>query len=365
MPAPYSRQPRNRGFTGGSNDTFMGAFMKRYGVWRPENCRNVRIAAGALGLFLCLSCGKTAEELAPEPPGVEAESAGTVSAGANLEAMAEIERAGGYVQGMGLAESVVREEAGDPGGAVIAAFKDLAWTYAYGGAQKADMEKGLNQVLELYEGADPPGEEADRGSIIRAIRGTLAFLGERWAEAEQFLRPFAEAGDAPDAFPRWMLLVCGLEGGENSPALRGAYGAIQARYGRFPEYWYRGARSFGGAIAVEYAERCINLSPRGPFAEECRDLIALSLGIPAPGGKAVRTRAEIEALITQSAEQGDPERLRDLFPLMALPDNAYTLSALGALRALRADSRFQDFFTRASALSTGRLAERLAYVSRG
>jgi hypothetical protein len=56
--------------------------------------------------------------------------------------------------------------------------------------------------------------------------------------------------------------------------------------------------------------------------------------------------------------------LSRLFPLLSLPDNAYTLYAAGAMRTLSSVEVFRTYFTEQQAAATGRLAERLAYISR-
>jgi hypothetical protein len=283
-----------------------------------------------------------------------------------MEEIAEIERAGGYYPGLGLAESAMREKAGDYAGAVVAAYKDLSWAYGYGGAGRPEKEEGLRRVAALF--AAPGGDREKLAAA--AARGVLFFSEEKWAQAEASLKDLLSGDESPDSFLRWMLLVCRLEQHENGP-MRSAYSSIRARYGLFPEYWYRGARAFAGDksgrmgnIASEYAEHCINLSPGGPFAEDCRRIIAGRLGLETGSG-ALRSKAEIEDIIRQSVALGDPELLEDLFPLIDLPDNAYTLYALGALRAVASDSLFREFFAGRAAGARGRLAERFNFILRG
>jgi hypothetical protein len=317
-----------------------------------------------MALFLSgLSCareGSGGEKIlsAEESPGEEI-FGGVLPDPVSRDAIAEIERSGGFTRGLGLTESVLRENAGDYGGAVIAAYKELSWLYGYGGADRTALVEGLEQVLAFY------GEE---GAIL-AARGALAFLAGEWAEAERFLTPLFSEEEEPDAFPRWMLLVCALEGaqkgGEASRSTRMAYGAIRARYTAFPEYWYRGARCLSGDTAAEYAERCINLAPRGPFAEECRAILAVQAGLSPRDGGAIRSGAEIDYIISQSVSSDKPELLEELFPLISLPDNPYTLYASGALRALAASEPFKAYFSAGLRQSSGRLAERLLYISRG
>jgi hypothetical protein len=279
------------------------------------------------------------------------------------DAIAEIERSGGFTRGMGLTESVLRENAGDYGGAVMAAYKELSWIYSYGETDRDALTEGLRRILRLYGEDNSVPEEKEKALL--AARGALAFLAEDWAGAEEVLGPLFAAEEEPDAFSRWMLLVCALEGGDGSRATRMAYGAIRARYLNFPEYWYRGARSFPGNAAAEYAERCINLSPQGPFAPECRAILAVHAGLDNADGEAIRSAAEIDTVITESLALGKTELLAELFPLIALPDNPYTLYASGALRGLAASEPFKSYFASELRQRSGRLAERLRYISRG
>jgi hypothetical protein len=287
----------------------------------------------------------------------------------NLEEIAEIERAGGYYPGLGLAESAMREKAGDYAGAVLAAYKDLAWAYGYRGASHAESAEGLRRVAALFTA---PGGEKEKLAAA-AAKGVIAFSEEKWREAEEILKDLAEEDESPDSFLRWMLLTCAMEQ-DGKSSLRSAYSSIRARYSLFPEYWYRGARAFAaadkgrggspGSIAAEYAEQCINLSPQGPFAEDCRRIIAGQLGLETESG-ALRSKAEIEDLLRRSVASGDPKLLEDLFPLINLPDNAYTLYALGALRAVSSVSPFREFFSGHAAGAKGRLAERINFILRG
>ncbi|MDR3167752.1 MAG: hypothetical protein LBT93_07400 [Treponema sp.] len=300
---------------------------------------------------------KTGGEEMPAGTGIPGEETpgGVLPDLATRDAIAEIERSGGFTRGLGLTESVLRENAGDYGGAVIAAYKELAWLYGYGAADRNALVEGLEQVLAFYQ----------EDGAIRAARGVLAFLAGEWAEAELFLGPLFSGEEEPDAFSQWMLMVCALEGGEDSRSKRMVYGAIRARYAAFPEYWYRGARCFSGDTAAEYAERCINLAPQGPFAEECRTILAVHAGLSPQDGGAIRSGAEIDYIISQSVSSDNPELLKELFPLISLPDNPYTLYASGALRALAASEPFKTYFTAGLRQSSGRLAERLLYISRG
>ena len=272
-----------------------------------------------------------------------------------LDELAELERAGSWVQGLALTESSIREKTGDYAGAVAAAYKELSWAYGIGLIQKEDLERGLLNVLDVK------GEE----TVTAAANAILAFLNEQWDEAYTGLKLLFDELEEPDGFGRWMILVCALEKNHEERQAGAAYKSIRARYTQFPEYWYRGAKAFSGAIAAEFAENCINSSAQGPFAQECRFILASLSGLRTEDGLAIKTKREIDAIISQSFNSANPQLLDSLLPLIGLPDNPYTIYAVGALRTLTGVPVFRDYFTRQAAASRGRLAERLSYICRG
>ncbi|GHV86579.1 hypothetical protein AGMMS50230_21870 [Spirochaetia bacterium] len=287
---------------------------------------------------------------------------------AALEELAELERSGEFIPGLGLAESNLREKAADYAGAVLAVYKELSWAYALGvgDVSAVSIQEGLGRLLESGTASlVPPGGRIETANAVKAI---LAFTEGRWAEAETQITSLYGSEAEADSFSRWMLLVCAMEKSAGTEG-RSAYGAIRARYVSFPEYWYRGARAAaaaaGNSMAGEYAERCINLAPEGPYAAECRIILARSMGLPAGDAPFLRTRLEIEAAVSGAAKGGNPELLLPLLPLAGLPDNPSTLYASGAMRALAGNSAFRNWFVKEAGKATGRLAERLLYISRG
>jgi len=281
----------------------------------------------------------------------------------SLDELAELERTGSWFQGMFFVESGIRETIGDLAGAVAAAYKELSCAYGLGLIQKEDVERGLLNVL------DAKSEEI----VVAAAITMIAFLNEQWADAAIDLSFLFDDLDEPDSFSRWMMLVCSLEKNKASSRngataaedrLNGsAYRAIRARYAHFPEYWYRGARFFYGAIAAEFAENCINLAPYGPFAEECRRILASYTGLKTEDGLSIKTKREIENIISLSINSGNPQILDSLLSLISLPDNPYTVFAVGALRSSAGIPGFREYFNKQAAASSGRLAERLTYIS--
>ena len=276
----------------------------------------------------------------------------------SLDEITELERAGSWIQGMAVTESSIRESAGDFPGAVAAAYKELALAYGRGLIQKQDIEQGFINLLEIKD-----------QSVSAASNAILAFSRGQWEQASAGLSLLFDKEEEPDSFANWMLLVCALEKnnaqglGEDRRA-SSAYRSIRARYSQFPEYWYRGARAFSGTIAAEYAENCINTSPDGPFAEESRKILAEFIGLKKEDGTALRTKREIEAAVTLSVNSGNPKILDSLLPLIGLPDNPYTVYAVGTFRALNSVPVFREYFSVQASASGGRLAERLSYIGR-
>jgi hypothetical protein len=273
----------------------------------------------------------------------------------SLDELAELERAGTWLAGMALTESGIRENAGDLAGSVAAAYKEMAFAYGRGLIQKQDIEQGLSNLLAMKNDE----------KVVNTANAILAFEREQWATASVNLLNLFDQYDEPDGFASWMILVCALEKDSEDRRSAAAYKAIRARYAQFPEYWYRGAKAFSGILAAEYAENCINTSVQGPFADECRKIIAAYTGIKAEEGSSIRTKKEIESIITESVNAGNPQLLDPLLPLIGLPENPYTVYAVGALRALTSVPRFKEYFNVQAGVSSGRLAERLSYICRG
>ena len=302
----------------------------------------------------------------------------------DLDRIAEIERAGAFFPGLAIAESAMREKAGDLAGAAVAAYKELSWAYGYGSAAWGQIEEGLQNALILV-GEGAVGTDLERSSASAALRGCIAFAREEWGLAETLLAGVCGEAEEADSFLRWMLLVCAMEqrdkNSQPSREIRSAYGIIRARYTLFPEYWYRGARAFSSrdgnesdeTIATSFAEQCINICPTGPFAADCRRMLAVHVGLSGLGFSpdaecdysGLRTKAEIENTIRASVSGNNPSALEDLFPLIALPENPYTVFALGALKTLSSVPIFRSYFLAEANKSSGRLGERLNYISRG
>jgi hypothetical protein len=287
------------------------------------------------------------------PEGISSERSGGELV-SRLDEIAALERSGSWFQGMGLAESGLRESYGDYAGAVAAAYKELSWALGRGLIKKEEMEQGISNLLDTNNGE----------AVKAAAKAVLAFARGQWAQASAELAALFDEQEEPDGFGRWMILVCALENDRENKRAAAAYKAIRARYVQQPEYWYRGARAFSGAVAAEYAENCINLSPQGPFADECRRRLAAFAGLKSEDGASLRTKTEIEEIITRSVNTGNPQILDSLFPLIGLADNPYTIYAVGALKTLSSVPKYREFFNGQAAATKGRLAERLSYICR-
>ena len=68
-----------------------------------------------------------------------------------LDEIAELERAGIFINGMGLREAALRQKIDDHPGAVLAVFKELSWAYGHGLLEKNDLMQGINSFSD-YDG---------------------------------------------------------------------------------------------------------------------------------------------------------------------------------------------------------------------
>ncbi|MDR1468856.1 MAG: hypothetical protein LBT00_06145 [Spirochaetaceae bacterium] len=324
-----------------------------------------------------------------------------------IERLAEKERSGGFESGAGLRESTLREQGGDYAGAVFATFKELFWAYSF--AEGEERQQSLESMIEagfrgLVENLAQMLDPVSAHAAGQAAGACSAFFAGRYEEAGALIAGIKRADAEPDEFSVWMGLVCDLEnagkaakpdiradiqsdvrprtppapdtGTEESALrhLRASYAAIRSRYETLPAYWYFGARNMKGESIPAYAERAVNLSPEGPYAADARAMIAEFSGLSQADGRSILTMYEIETIVVNAVQAGNPELLAALFPLAALPDNPYTLYAAGAMRGVASDGRFKNYFdaylrsvtqNKKPDKAQSRLAERLAYIVRG
>ncbi|MDR2841704.1 MAG: hypothetical protein LBV52_00695, partial [Spirochaetaceae bacterium] len=238
-----------------------------------------------------------------------------------LDLIAEAERSGRFEAGMALAESSIREKAGDFSGAVIAAYKELAWAYSYSDVKgisksgvavtKESIADGLRRVREIYS-----SKNAAAGSVeeraLKAADAALLFNGENYKDAQIALTELLENDTEIDSFSKWMLLVCKIKNDEADRSDLGTYSAIRARYTNFPAYWYYGALAFSDGVRADFAETCINLNGRGPYSGNARCILAEFAGIDKQKGEFIFSRMEIENTISGSIKNNDPELLKPL-----------------------------------------------------
>ena len=335
------------------------------------------------------SCGCTENTAQGSKTAFHAEKAQEkdYSAGMNLgeftvpiDGIAEIERSGVYYPGLATTESGLREKAGDYRGAVINSYKELSYRYAYGQLTKKDMEEALSNLIAVFDNPEFFPSKTEKETALSAVYGIKAFNDEKWNEAASHLDKVLNSNEEPDSFLNWMLLVCKMESRSNTAELkntRSFYSAVRARFNAFPGYWYRGARSHmasvvltdngispGENISAIFAEQCINLSPDGPFSDECRSIIAEGLGLHGMGS-AIKSKTEIDNAVKRSFNPENPDALNELMPLITLPDNSYTNYAVTVLKSTVSSPSHKKYFESKASSANGRLAERLRYISRG
>ena len=274
-----------------------------------------------------------------------------------LDEIAELERAGVFIQGMGFRESGLRQMTEDYPGTAIAIYKELSWAYGLGIIEETDILRNIHQMI-TYDG---PG----RKIIAKTAVAITAFFTGNWDKAEELLNEIHNDGYEPDNYLNYMILSCILEKNPNDRKAALDYRSIRARNSQFPEYWYRGAKLFPGTIALQYAEYCINLSSDGPYAAECRKIIAVNLGLKPEDGQFILTKTEVENIIATAVTQGNPRLLEPLLSLISLPENPYTIYVLGAMKHLNTLPAFKNYFDEMAVKSKGQLNERFNYISRG
>lgn len=279
--------------------------------------------------------------------------------GAALAALAEYDSRFPYEPGMGLVESALREKSGDLAGAVYAVCKDVEYARAVGAIDVATALDRLAQVRAALGGM------AGSAEGTAALDTCDAFIRGDWVLAQRGLSAYR--GDQP--MPSWMYLASLARTAPLSPEQLDAYGRLAATFSDLPSYWHvlltSMERASSGASAADRrraAELCIDAAPEGPHASDARRALALSIGLGSEAGSSLLTKAEIENLGARSVGGGGAEVLDPIYRLLTLPDNDYTLYAVGMLKGLSAEAFYRAIFSERARSASGRLLERLTYV---
>jgi len=304
----------------------------------------------AMTLVFCAGSGQVSNRNAPPQSKVE-------RIHKMLDELANIERSGRYNEQAALIEVGLRKELGDITGGLAAIYRFMTWKHGHGNMTKEHIEQNLHGII-LENSSVNEG-------VAQTAHALLAFSQGRYRESLNMLSDIFGEPAEPDGFVTLLYMSCLLEINPQDHVTAFAYMALNMRYTLHPEYWYRGARLFSGARAVEYAETCINIAPRGPYANECRIIIGTIFGLGEEDAVLIRSKVEIQAMISVAVSMDSPEILAPLLPLLALPENPATVYAEGALRALVQHQSFKAYFDGLAASSNGLLADRLASICRG
>jgi hypothetical protein len=265
-----------------------------------------------------------------------------------LESLAQRERLYPYELGLGAVESSLLEKEKRLGEAVFAAFTDLAYAWSLGLCGEGDLEAGLRQAEAACAGKEG---ETEARLAVRALR---AYRSGARAECLQAL---GSLGQKDDSFAAYARAVSSQD--------LGALRLMENRYSGFPEYWLNRARLDPDAtMARAAAERVISLAPHGPLQAAARSLVLDTLGLKGYRPELLLCPFEVDSCVRQSLGAGDPGLIDPCLATLELPDNPYSLYALGALKALSSDYAYQRRFTLRSAeeKKSPRLKERLAFL---
>ncbi len=274
-----------------------------------------------------------------------------------LDALAAYESAFPYEPGSGLVESSLRERTGDKDGAVLAAFKDGLNAYEAGAVGIEELEFRLSELERVL--ADSVANPAGGG--LAALETARAYLRADWAAAARALTRVTTRSSAK----AWIGATAGLAPGD--AASERAFVEAETAFGFLPSYRLRFASAFAGdrtrlASVRAACETGIDLAPSGPLAVALRRELGRALGIDVAESGKLRTRGELEAAGYRAAASRDPAFLAPAIGTFELPDNDYTLFAVGLVKGFASEPVFRSALERELGTSSGRRAERLRYA---
>ena len=263
-----------------------------------------------------------------------------------------------YEAGTGTVESGLREAMGDFAGAVFAAYKELSYSLSMGFIDDKAVATGLLGVKTTFEA------RKEKDDVFAALACIELWQKKDYKACVQKLSGMKAVLD-PSSFGAWMLGACRLSLSPADLNILKAYAAEERRYASFPEYWKRAAVALAGvdeAGSRAAAERCIALSPSGPNALPARRILTESFGFPKEDPAKMLIKAEVDSIVYKALVSREPSLLSRLLPLLDLPDNPFTMYALGAMKGIAEDATFASGIAALGKGAGKRVAERIAYI---
>lgn len=263
-----------------------------------------------------------------------------------------------YESGTGTVESGLREALGDFAGAVFAAYMELSYSYSMGLIDEKSLAAGLSGVKATFAARKEKDE-------VYAALACIDLWEKRDYKGCVLKLTGVKAASDPSSFGAWMTEACRLALSPADLNVMKEYAAQEKRYSNFPDYWRRAALALAGADeggSRTAAERCIALSPSGPYALPARKILVASFGFPKEDPAKLLVKSEVDTVVYKALASREPSLLSKLLPLLDLPDNPFTMYALGAMKGLADDAAFASGISELGKGAGKRVAERIAYI---
>lgn len=146
--------------------------------------------------------------------------------------------------------------------------------------------------------------------------------------------------------------------------------SLEKYFVHFPSYYWRVYEGFAFVRPdsqknlTPVLEKIIALGSGGIFAADARRALGSALGFNEQESEKLLIETEVDALLLHYEKTKDATILEQVFALLELPDNAYELYALTALRERKALLNMDALLLKKKAGASPRLSERLDFILR-
>jgi len=262
------------------------------------------------------------------------------------------------LQGSGIKQAEILEQAGAPLSALVAAFSELERSL-YDGTMSREQ---VIQTVEFLKTNINANEAEEKAESMKMAEGYKYFTLGQWGLAESV---FAELKpEIPIVFYAYLRLSSMLQTGLGTDELLSQYAAIERNFTGIQGYYYhfwngmkKGSGTYDAASASNVLKNCILTAPLSPYALESRLELASLNGIK--NGQDILLVEEVFYYLNSVMEGASPEILEPAAVMLEMDDNIFISDAMLLLKEAFKEEKISQWFTARAEKGGAKLKERI------
>jgi tetratricopeptide (TPR) repeat protein len=266
------------------------------------------------------------------------------------------------LQGSGIKQAEILEQAGAPLAALVAAFSELERSIYDGSMTR---EQVLQTIEFLKENIDANGAE-EKSNSLKMAEGYKFFTIGQWGLAEAV---FAELKpEIPIVFYSYLRLSSMLQTGLGNDEVISQYAKIERNFSGVQGYYYhfwngmkKGSGTYDAETASNVLKNCILSAPGSPYALESRMELGNLNGIQ--NGKDILIIEELFYYLNSVMEGAPPEILEPAAVMLEMEDNIFISDSMLLLKEAFKNERISLWFNARAEKGNARLKERISSLN--